>query len=680
MYLQLRLFCFFLYLILLVSSNPVSASVEMEDRTAGKSDHLQDKKVYRIAGEKHLAPFSYINNHGEFTGFSIDLLDHIAEEENVEFEYIPMDLYQATRALQEGKINAIMGLKYSADQNQIFQFSEPYFTMADVVIIPNHLKSSVNSLADLRGKTVAMREDPVSFELLQNVRQIEFQFALDPEDALHLLFLGRADAFLSNKWTAEFYLEQSQKKGQYAVLDDFGVPSEFAVATWPGDTQLLSMINHALVDMKASGEYQRLYTKWFAPSDERLKEMQNWITVLLVMIGLTFGSLLVIYIWSKRLKKEVEKRTSALADANRKLEVQQHAISQAHAFKTQIIDHMFSGVLTFDQSLKLTSLNQRAKEMLCLTEVESVQTTEIHKHPLIRQIFQTYETAKHKKSGPFLFTEEIEYKQDGELHFVLYRVIPLYEERDQKNGYLITLADRSEERMLEKKLATQEKMRALGQLVAGVAHEVRNPLTSVKTFIDLLPRKYEDPAFRKELLKHVPEALKRMNHIVESLLDYARPKYPQKITFDLESFIHSLVAIIEPTLKKQGVRLRLEIEPSMQLYSDPDQIKQVMLNLMLNALDAMETSAEKKLSIRAEVENGTGFIHVEDTGSGMEKEELPHILEPFYTTKKHGVGLGLSLCYQWIQENNGEMNVETKKGCGTTFTLNLPVAKEKGDK
>jgi signal transduction histidine kinase/ABC-type amino acid transport substrate-binding protein len=679
MYLQLRLFYFFLYMILLVSCIPVSASAEMKDRTAEKSDHILEKKVYRIAGEKHLAPFSYINKQGGFTGFSIDILDHIAEEENVEFEYIPMDLYQATRALQEGKINAIMGLEYSAAQDQIFKFSEPYFTMADAVIIPNHLKSSVKSLTDLRGKTVAMREDPVSFELLLNVRRIEFQFALNPEDALHLLFLGRADAFLSNKWTAEFYLEQSQKKDQYAVLDNLGVPSEFAVATRPKDTQLLSMINHSLAEMQASGEYQKLYTKWFAPSsDERLKEMQNWIIVLLVIVGLTLGSLLVIYIWNKRLKKEVEKRTSALADANRKLEVQQRAISQAHAFKTQIINHMYYGILTFDQSLNLTSLNQRAKEMLCLTEVEPIQTTNIRKHPLMRQIFQTYETARYKKNRPFLFTEEIEYKQDGELRFVLYRVIPLYEEGDQMSGYLITLADRSEERMLEKKLATQEKMRALGQLVAGVAHEVRNPLTSVKTFIDLLPRKYEDPAFRKELLKHVPEALKRMNRIVESLVDYARPKYPQKTSFDVEPFIHSLAAIIEPTLKKQGVRLCLEIGTDMQLYSDPDQIKQVMLNLMLNALDAMETSGEKTLSIRAEIENGMGFIHVTDTGKGMEKEELTHILEPFYTTKKHGVGLGLALCYQWIQENNGEIHIETKKGCGTTFSLILPVSKEKG--
>lgn len=86
------------------------------------------------------------------------------------------------------------------------------------------------------------------------------------------------------------------------------------------------------------------------------------------------------------------------------------------------------------------------------------------------------------------FTKEIQHKQNGEVYFVLYRVIPLYEDTTKMNGYLLTLADRSEERLLEKKLATQEKMRALGQLVAGVAHEIRNPLTSVKTFIDFFAK------------------------------------------------------------------------------------------------------------------------------------------------------------------------------------------------
>lgn len=200
--------------------------------------------------------------------------------------------------------------------------------------------------------------------------------------------------------------------------------------------------------MQADGTYQELYRKWFvSSSEERLKELRNWIVFLLIIVVLTLGSLFTIYLWNKRLKKEVKKRTSALADANQKLQIQQKAISQAHAFQTQVINHMYYGILTFDQSLNLTTINQRAKEIL-LIEDKTFQSSHIHQHPLIQQIFKTYNTIKQSQMA-LPFTKEIQHKQNGEVYFILYRVIPLYEDTTKMNGYLLTLADRSEERLLE---------------------------------------------------------------------------------------------------------------------------------------------------------------------------------------------------------------------------------------
>ncbi|WP_338752768.1 transporter substrate-binding domain-containing protein [Bacillus sp. FJAT-52991] len=677
MYVRFRLIYLFLCFSLLLVFAPFTTTSIVGHAKQTKAK--EGKKVYKIAGEQHLAPFSFINEKGEFTGFSVALFDYIAANEDVEFEYIPMDLYQATDALQKGEVDAIMGMKYSAEQSARFAFSESYFTMADAVIIPNESASKVKTLTDLREKTIVMQEEPVSFDLLLNVRRVDFLLALNPEDALQFLFMGRADAYLSNKWTAEYYLEKAGKQTEYKVLDHLSVPSEFAVAVNPGDTELLSLINRSLNHMEASGEYQQLYNEWFTSgTDEQLKQLKNWIVCLIVLITLTFAVLYMTYIWNKRLQREVVKRTSALAVANEKLEVQRRAISDANAFKTQIINHMYYGILTFDESFQLTSMNQSARQMLHLSDRKAVQTDDILEQPLIRRILHTYEHMWDKKME--LLKDEIEIEHEGQTQFFLYRLIPLYEERGQMNGYLLTLADRSEARILEEKLATQEKMRALGQLVAGVAHEIRNPLTSMKMFIDLLPRKYEDSVFREELLKHVPEALHRMNRIVENLLDYARPKYPKKKMFAVEPFFQSLEAIIQPTLRKKGIQLHLKIESGMMLYSDPDQMKQVMLNLMLNAVDAMENRSEKVLSIEAKTDQAIGVIRVSDTGCGMEKEEISHILEPFYTTKDHGVGLGLTLCYQWVKENNGEMNIESVKGQGTTFSLELPTEVEGGER
>ncbi|KAB7704739.1 transporter substrate-binding domain-containing protein [Bacillus aerolatus] len=679
MFFSVRLFLILICLPVLAVSFPAPAAANLVDSPSKQLDKPPAKKVYRIAGEKHLPPFSYINKKGKFTGFSVELFNYISKEEGVEFQFYPMNLYEATRALKSGKIDAIMGLKYSAEQSERFQFSEPYFTMTDALVVPKEEPGEVKSLTDLRGKTIVMQEEPVAFDLLLNVRQVEFQLALNAKDGLDFLFMERADALLTNKWTADFYLEQAGEKANYRLLEHIGVPSDFAVAVRPGEKELLSLINDSLARMQANGEYQILYAQWFGLNpDGRLKEMRNWIIFLLVIIGCALIVLIFIYLWNKRLKKEVAKRTFALAQANSQLEIQQHAISEANAFKTQIIHHMYYGILTFNESLQLTSLNERAKEMLALEGKEQVQTADVLKLPLIARIIDNYETFRESKGEPQLISEEVELELKGETRFILYRLIPLYEEQGKRNGCLLTLADRSEAKMLEKKLATQEKMRALGQLVAGVAHEIRNPLTSMKTFIDLLPRKYEDPEFRQELIKYVPEALRRMNTIVESLLDYSRPKLPQKKRLEASSFIQSVTAIIEPTVKKKSVHLRLEVEPGLKLICDPDQLKQVMLNLLLNALDSMETTMKKQLIIKAGKREDRAVIKFVDTGAGMEKEDVSHIFEPFYTTKPHGVGLGLTLCYQWIKENNGDMQIETVKGKGTTFTVILPAGKKEG--
>ncbi|MFK2826250.1 transporter substrate-binding domain-containing protein [Bacillus sp. B190/17] len=657
---------------------PETASADVAVLPSKQIDHPPAKKVYRIAGEKHLPPFSYINHEGRFTGFSVELFRRISEEEGVEFRFYPMNLYEAENALKEGKIDAIMGMKYSAKQSEHFQFSEPYFTMADALVVSKY--ASIKSVTDLRGKTIVMQEEPVSFDLLLNMRRVEFQLALNSRDAFNFLLMERADAFLTNKWTAQFYLEQRGEQGNYRVFEHIGVPSDFSAAVRPGNTELLSLINNSLIQMQEDGSYKALYTQWLGLHPEgRLKEMRNWIIFLLIMISCAVVVLIFIYLWNKRLKREVDKRTAALAQANHQLEIQRRAIAEAHAFKTQIIHHLYYGILTFNESLQLTSLNERAKAMLGLEEKETVKTEEVLGQPHIARIIRNYDSFQEDEGEKQLFSEEVETEVNGKKRFILYRLIPLYEEQGRKNGCLLTMADRSEARVLEEKLATQEKMRALGQLIAGVAHEIRNPLTSMKTFIDLLPRKYEDSEFRQELLKHVPEALKRMNTIVESLLDYARPKHPQKQKLEAAAFIRSVTAIIEPTIKKNHVHLELEVEPEWEMICDPGQLKQVILNLLLNALDAMETSADKRLTIKAEKQGETGLIKIIDSGIGMNTEKISHIFEPFYTTKPHGVGLGLTLCYQWIKENNGDMQVEAEKGKGTTFIITLPAAKKEGE-
>jgi nitrogen-specific signal transduction histidine kinase/ABC-type amino acid transport substrate-binding protein len=636
------------------------------------------KKVYRIAGDQYLPPFSYVDKGGKFIGFSVELFERIAKRENVTFEFIPMTSYKAIEALKKGEIDAIMGMKYSNRLSGQFLFSKSYFMVTDTVVLPKKDALSVRTLTDLREKIIVMQQDPIALSLVMNIRDSEVTMTLNTEDAFAHLMANRADALLTNKWTAAYYIKQNNVKSQYEMIDGLtGTSAEFTAVVHPSETHLLKIINTSIAEMKANGEYLELHSGWISSiTDQRLKELRNWITALVVFIILILVTLATSYLWNKKLKDEVKKRTSALEFANSKLKDQQIELSQADQFKEDIFNHIYSGLITFDNKNKLTSINKRARSILNLAGDKPIHAEDVLSLPKMKQVLAAYEesaSVSHTKSKG-IFSEELSFEEKGKHRSILFRIISLEGKDSKSEGYLITLADRSEERMLEKKLALQEKMGALGQLVAGVAHEIRNPLTTLKMFVEMLPKKYGDPNFRDEMIRHVPDSVRRMNQIVESLLGYSRRNESKRELFALKLCVQSIVSIMEPTLKKNSVKLVLNIDDQAHGFADQSQIGQILLNFMLNGLDAMINSKEKIMTVTAFSDDRYAYIKVADTGCGIEPEALVHLFEPFYTTKTNGVGLGLSLCYQWAEENNGGLDVIPLEN-GSEFTVKLPVKK-----
>ncbi|WP_078408771.1 transporter substrate-binding domain-containing protein [Priestia abyssalis] len=639
------------------------------------------KKVYRIAGDRYLPPFSYVNEDGKFTGFSVELFERIAKQENVAFEFIPMASYKAIEALKKGEIDAVMGMKYSSRLSGQFLFSESYFMVTDTVVLPKKDASSVRTLTDLREKIVVIQEDPTALSLIMNIRDAEVTTALNTRDAFAHLMANRADALLTNKWTAAHYIKQNNIDSQYEMVDGLtGTSAEFTAIVHPNERQLLQIINTSIAEMKANGDYLELHSHWFSGiTDQRLKELRNWIAALVILLILILVALSIIYLWNKKLKDEVRKRTAALEFVNRKLKDQQIELSQADQFKENILNHIYSGLITFDNENNLTSINRRARTILNLAGEGPIGVEDILSLPKMKQVLAAYEesAAAAAKESEVIFSEELSFEDDSGKHrSILFRIIPLNGRDLRSEGYLITLADRSEERMLERKLALQEKMGALGQLVAGVAHEIRNPLTTLKMFVEMLPKKYENPEFRDEMLKYVPESVKRMNQIVEGLLGYSRRNEAKRDIFALTLCIQSIVSIMEPTLRKNAVKLVLDVDDRAYAFADQNQIGQILLNFMLNGLDAMADSQEKVMTVTAYSDDKYAYITVADTGCGIEPEALARLFEPFYTTKTTGIGLGLSLCYQWAEENNGGLDVKSLEN-GSEFTVKLPV--KKGD-
>lgn len=227
-----------------------------------------------------------------------------------------------------------------------------------------------------------------------------------------------------------------------------------------------------------------------------------------------------------------------------------------------------------------------------------------------------------------------------------------------------------------------DRLRSLETIAGGFAHEIRNPLTSIKTFIQLAPERKDDSHFIDEFSRIVLDDVNRIERLIQEILDYARYMEPQLTDEDLNEIVSSCLYFIQVKADSRGIKIEKDLASGLPRgMLDRQQIKQVLLNLLLNAMDAIgETTGTLRVrTTRLPKADGEVWNQVEigDTGHGISAKNLEHIFDPFFTTKhasavNEGTGLGLTIAHQIIREHRGEIHVQSTEGIGTTFLINLP--------
>ena len=236
------------------------------------------------------------------------------------------------------------------------------------------------------------------------------------------------------------------------------------------------------------------------------------------------------------------------------------------------------------------------------------------------------------------------------------------------HGTTEQLAD-ERERLLEE-IRRTEQMKAVSTLAAGLAHEIKNPLASIKTFTEHLNAKYEDPQFREKFKRIVGGEIERINHIVQQLLDYAKPQ-PKKVELiNIGDVAQETVDLLESEFLKRQLSITCSGERDCRIFGDRKQLKQVLINLLLNAMDAISPGGQVMVSIRNNREHCE--LTVSDTGKGIQESDLPHVFKPFFSSKTTGTGLGLAVVQNIIQEHNGVIQIASEVGKGTIVTIRIP--------
>jgi signal transduction histidine kinase len=216
-----------------------------------------------------------------------------------------------------------------------------------------------------------------------------------------------------------------------------------------------------------------------------------------------------------------------------------------------------------------------------------------------------------------------------------------------------------------------ERLSALGQLAAGLAHEIRNPLASISGAVGILRRGQSSPEKATECLEIIHKECQRLSRLLTSFLDFARPRSPNFLNVSLESVFDSVLGLAEHAVHGSAITLRRESPSGLTFDCDPEQLKQVLLNLVINAIQAMPKGGEVVIASRAE--GGKAIIEVRDQGCGVSQEEMEHLYDPFFTTKEYGTGLGLPVAHQIVAHLGGVLSARNNPGRGMTFSLELPL-------
>lgn len=222
------------------------------------------------------------------------------------------------------------------------------------------------------------------------------------------------------------------------------------------------------------------------------------------------------------------------------------------------------------------------------------------------------------------------------------------------------------------RLLLQERLAAAGKFATGMAHEIKNPLSAIKTFAQYLPERYADPKFREKFFRIVQSEIDRINGIVKELLDFAKPAPPQLQPIHLAELVEDTLLLLSNQCLKQGVEVKNAFGSNgLLIQADPQQLKQVLLNLLLNSLEAMPDGG--RLSIDTRQTASHLVLRIADSGEGMTPEDLCHVWDPFFTTKERGMGLGMAIVKGIVERHGGQVHLSSTIGKGTTAELHLPV-------
>jgi PAS domain S-box-containing protein len=360
-------------------------------------------------------------------------------------------------------------------------------------------------------------------------------------------------------------------------------------------------------------------------------------------------------------------------------------VQNAKIYNDILLENLTTGVIAARTDGIITVLNTEAEQITQLKADEFIdRSVDLLPMPLREVINEAL------RSGQRQENRELVLERDEENVIARASSSVFHGQDGQVMGALMVLTDITAVKRLEQQIRRSDRLASLGTLSAGMAHEIKNPLVSIKTFAQLLPERYQDSDFRETFSNLIGHEIDRIDTLVNQLLRFARPAKPLLKPMHVHEVLEKSLMLVGHRLYQKEIKLSRSWNADVDtIRADADQMEQVFLNFFLNAMDAMKHGGE--LVVATEIQSPNEWVRsmnrsndqvdevlrvtVRDDGQGIRSEDIPHVFDPFFTTKDYGTGLGLSVVHGIIQEHGGQIEVESEPAKGTAFHILLPLVR-----
>ena len=649
---------------------------------------LQHKDKIRFAPSPNYPPVGFVDKDRSFKGITADYLGLIEKNLNFKFTMVYCKTWnEIIQKARDREIDVIGNIQATPERKSFLLFTQPYVTIPNAIIVRKDARDKLN-LNMMKGMKVAIVKGYATFAYVKKHQKgLDIEQVSDNAQGLQMVYFGRADAMITDLGVASHFIKQYGITNlKIAGKIQFDWKLAFASRNdWPELHQILEKGLKAIDSQKR----QQIFNKWIHLDAEHF----DW---RLIFAGLSvfIGVVCLILLWTFSLKRQVNRQIAQLASELQERKRIESRIRESESFLKSLLNAIPIPVFNKDTNGKYMGCNPAFEKFLGISENDIIGKT-VFDITVPENAEKFYEM-----DVEALRTEKLQQFQGpvksvhGELRHIIFNKAVFKDPHGNINGLIGTIQDITElknaenaKKRLEEQFHKAQKMQSIGRLASGVAHDMNNLLGPMLGNCELLLIDSKLSDQNKELIEVIMKAGIRARELIQQLLAFSNKQPLQFKTININDLIINFEKILRRTIRKDIIiHIDLSKNP-LFTKCDARQIEQIIMNLTINAQDAMpdggKITIETSLSMIGENDvykqehmssDSYVTISVSDTGIGIDEQTREHIFEPFFTTKEigKGTGLGLSTVYGIVHQHGGGIWVDTEVNMGTTFKVFLP--------